>query len=160
MKIRILLSALFCLSCYFSQAQMPGMGGQNGGMMNGMNNVPQGTSNSGRSKKDEPPHGGEVKESGKYYIEIVFDSFAADEKFSVWVLKSNFKPAKIDKATGKINIKYVKTEGKEETRDMVISDDRFICNVEDVSQAFTAFITITIKGKEYRAVYNHKAMVK
>ncbi len=157
MKLYKSLFLIFFLSYFAAEAQMPGMGGQNGGMMNGMNNVPQGTSNSG-SKKDEPPHGGEVKESGKYNIEIVFDSFAADEKFSVWVLKSNYKPAKIDKATGKIIIKYIKTEGKEETHDMVILEDRFISNVADVSEAFTAFITITIKGKEYRAVYNHKAM--
>src|ERR1700751_5860906 len=104
MKTRILFSALFCLSVYVSQAQMPGMGNQSGAM-NSMNNLPQNTSNNGPSKKDEPPHGGEVKESGKYFIEVVFDAFAADEKLSVWVLKSNYKIAKIDKATGKAKIK-------------------------------------------------------
>ena len=136
---------------------MPGMGGQSGAM-NSMNNLPQNTSNNGPSKKDEPPHGGELKESGKYFIEVVFDAFVADEKLSVWVLKSNFKPAKIVGATGTAKIKYVKLDGKEETKELVLSEDKFICNVDDASQAFTAFITITIKGKEYRAVYNHKAM--
>jgi hypothetical protein len=157
MKLRRSLILLLFLSAYLTKAQMPGMGGQNGGMMNGMNNVPQNTSNSG-SKKDEPPHGGELKDVGKYFIEVVFDAFAADEKISVWLLKPNFKPAKIDKAVGKAQIKYLRTEGKEETRDLIISEDKFICNVEDASQAFTVFITITVKGKEYRSIYNHKAM--
>jgi len=159
MKTRILFSALFCLSFCLSKAQMPGMGnGSNSGAMNSMNNLPQGTNNNGPSKKDEPPHGGEVKEAGKYFIEVVFDAFASDEKLSIWLLKSNFKPANIESAKGTAKIKYVKLNGKEEDKELIISEDKFICNVEDASQAFTAFITITIKGKEYHVVYNHKAM--
>jgi hypothetical protein len=146
----------FCLS----RAQMPGMGGGYGsnGALNSMNNLPQGTSNNGSSSKSEPPHGGEVKEAGKYNIEIVFDAFAADEKMTVWVLKSNYKPVKLENATGVAKIKYVRSGDKEETKELVWAEDKFICNIEDASQAFTAFITITIKGKEYRAVYNHKSM--
>jgi hypothetical protein len=156
MKYRIFLSIVFCLAFYLSNAQMPGMGGQSGAM-NSMNNLPQNTSNNGPSKKDEPPHGGEVKESGKYFIEVVFDAFAADEKLSVWVLRQNYKPAKIADAKGTVKIKYLKL-GKEEDKELILADDKFICSVEDASQAFTAFITITIKGKEYRSIYNHKAM--
>lgn len=135
---------------------MPGMGNSNGAL-NSMNNLPQNTSNT-PSKKAEPPHGGEIKESGKYFIEVVFDAFAADEKMTIWVLKSNYKPAKIENAKGTAKIKYVKLNGKEEEKELILVEDKFICNVEDASQAFTAFITITIKGKEYHTVYNHKAM--
>jgi hypothetical protein len=157
MRIRILFSAIFCLAFYLSHAQMPGMGG-NSGAMNSMNNLPQNTSNNGPNKKEEPPHGGEIKESGKYFIEVVFDAFSADEKLTVWVLKQNYKLAKIAEAKGTAKIKYVRLNGKEEDKELVLAEDKFVCNVEDASQAFTAFITITIKGKEYRAVYNHKAM--
>lgn len=158
MKKRILYSTLFCLAFCLAKAQMPGMGGMNGsnGALNSMNNLPQNTSNTG-SKKDEPPHGGEVKEAGKYFIEVVFDPFAADEKLSVWVLKSNYKPAKIENAKAIAKIKYVHAS-KEEDKELTISDDKFVCSIDDASQAFTAFITVTIKGKEYRAVYNHKSM--
>jgi hypothetical protein len=148
----VLLAGFYC-----SRAQMPGMGGSGMGAMNGMNNVPQNTSNDG-PKKTEPPHGGEIKESGKYNLEVVFDPFSTEEKLCVWVLKSNLKAAKLEGATAKVKVKYVKEEGKEEDIDMVLSDDKFACNVSDGSQAFTAFIVVTIKGKEYRAVYNHKSM--
>lgn len=155
MKLRVVLTLFLCFALYAGKAQMPGMGGSNGAF-NSMNNLPQ-TSGNSSSKKDEPPHGGEIKESGKYNIEIVFDPFAADEKMTVWVLKQNYKPAKLAGAKGTVKIKYVKLN-KEEDRELVFSEDKFMCNVEDASQAFTAFITITIKGKEYRAIYNHKSM--
>ena len=158
MKLYKIFTLLFFFSFYLGKAQMPGMGGSGGNSMNGMNNVPQGTNNSGTSKKAEPPHGGDIKEAGKYFIEIVFDAFATDEKLSIWLLKGSYKPANLEKVTGKIKIKYPKNNAKEEEYDLTIVDGKFICNTVDASQAFTAFITITVKDKEYRAVYNHKAM--
>ncbi|MGZ3865446.1 MAG: hypothetical protein ACXVC6_05390 [Bacteroidia bacterium] len=156
MKTRVILTSFLCFALYIGKAQMPGMGGSNGAF-NSMNNLPQTSGSSGSSKKDEPPHGGEIKESGKYNIEVVFDPFAADEKMTVWVLKQNYKPAKVTGAKGTVKIKYVKLN-KEEDRELVFSEDKFMCNVTEASEAFTAFITITIKGKEYRAIYNHKSM--
>ena len=127
MRNRIIFSAFFCLAFYLSNAQMPGMG-SNSGAMNSMNNLPQNTSNNGPSKKDEPPHGGEVKEAGKYFIEVVFDAFSVDEKLTVWVLKQNYKPAKVEEAKGTVKIKYVKSGGKEEDKELVLAEDKFICN--------------------------------
>src|ERR1700756_312147 len=124
MRNRIIFSVCFCLAFYLSNAQMPGMGA-NSGALNSMNNLPQNTSNNGPSKKDEPPHGGEVKESGKYFIEVVFDPFASDEKLSIWVLRQNYKPAKIEDAKGTVKIKYIKL-GKEEDKELIFAEDKFI----------------------------------
>jgi hypothetical protein len=153
MKFHFLFIALTVIALA-GKAQMGG--GYNGTMSPQMQNMPQG--NTGPDKPDEPPHGGEVKEAGKYNIEVVFDPFSTEEKLNVWLLKSNFKPAKTDKATAKVTIKYPKLDGKEETKDLILSDDRFYCNVAEPSATFTAFITITVKGKEYKMVFNQKGM--
>ena len=159
MQLRLLLIPAFFLFLTKAYAQYPGGGGYgNNGMMSPqMQNMPSGN-NSGSSKSDEPPHGGEVKEAGKYNIEVVYDAFSTEEKLNVWLLKGNYKPAKTDKATGKVKIKYPKLDNKEEDRDLILSEDRFYCDVSEPSQSFTAFITITLKGKEYKMVYNQKPM--
>ena len=161
MKFRFLALLISLLSFPLCKAQIPGggMGGNPNGMMSPqMANMPSGN-NSSSSNKDLPPHGGEVKEAGKYYIEVLFDPFSNEEKLSVWLLKGNYKNAKAEKATGKVTIKYPKLEGKDENKDLTFIEDRFICNVTEPSSTFTAFITITLKGKEYKMVYNQKGMI-
>lgn len=157
MKKRFLYLAITVLAGFVCRAQMPGGGyGSNGMMSPQMQNMPSG--NSGSSKKEEPPHGGEIKEAGKYNIEVVYDPFSTSEKLNIWLLKGNFKSANVEKATGKVVIKYPKLNNKEETKDLQLSEDRFFCDIGEPSQSFTAFITITLKGKEYKMVYNQKPM--
>ncbi len=160
MKFRFLTLIISLLSFSLSTAQVPGggMGGNPNGMMSPqMSNMP--SSSGSASKKDEPPHGGDIKEAGKYFIEVVFDPFSNEEKLNVWLLKGNYKAAKTEKATAKVKIKYPKLEGKEEDKDLILIEDRFYCNISEPSSTFTAFITITLKGKEYKMVYNQKGMI-
>lgn len=158
MRLSVLAFILF--TSVLCRAQYSGMGNAaNGGMMSPqMQNMP--TGNSGSTKKDEPPHGGEIKEAGKYNIEVVFDPFSNEEKLNVWLLKGSYKPVNSEKATAKVTIKYPKLEDgkKEEVKDLILAEDRFYCNVSEPSATFTAFIVITLKGKEYKMVYNQKGM--
>lgn len=108
--------------------------------------------------KAEPPHGGEIKDVGKYHFEIVFDVYTANEKLNVWVLKSNFKVVEPKDFTGKAKLQYA--DGKEIEKTLTVSADKLFCNVEDITKAFTAVIVVTIKGKEYHTVYNYKGLGK
>lgn len=108
--------------------------------------------------KAEPPHGGEIKDVGKYHFEVVFDVYTANEKLNVWVLKSNFKVIEPKDFTGKAKLQYA--DGKEIEKILTVSADKLFCNVEDITKAFTALIVVTIKGKEYHAVYNYKGLGK
>lgn len=108
--------------------------------------------------KAEPPHGGEIKDVGKYHFEIVFDAFTANEKLSIWILKSNLKVIDPKEFTGKAKIQYV--EGKEVEKTLTVNGDKLFCNVEDITKAFTALIIVTIKGKEYHTTYNYKGLGK
>lgn len=157
MKTRVAALSFLLFTALISKAQMPGGYGGNGMMSPQMQNMPSGSS--GPSKKDEPPHGGEIKEAGKYNIEVVFDPFSNEEKLNVWLLKGNYKPASTSKATGTVVIKYPKLDPpKEETKELTLFEDRFYCNVSEPSATFTAFITIKVKGKEYKMVFNQKGM--
>jgi hypothetical protein len=99
--------------------------------------------------KAEPPHGGEIMDVGKYHFEIVFDAFTANEKLSVWILKSNFKVIDPKEFTGKVTEKT-----------LTVGMEKLSCNVEDITKAFTALIVVTIKGKEYHTTYNYKGLGK
>jgi hypothetical protein len=108
--------------------------------------------------KAEPPHGGEIKDVGKYHFEIVFDVYTANEKLNVWVLKSNFKAVEPKDFTGKVKIQYA--DGKEIEKTLTVNPEKLFCNVEDITKAFTAVIMLTIKGKEYHTIYNYKGLGK
>lgn len=108
--------------------------------------------------KAEPPHGGEIKDVGKYHFETVFDAFTANEKLSVWILKSNFKVIDPKEFTGKVKIQYA--DGKETEKILTVGTEKLSCNVEDITKAFTALIVVTIKGKEYHTTYSYKGLGK
>ena len=111
------------------------------------------------SHKTEPPHGGIMKDAGKYHFEIVADFAAMNEKLSIYVLKANLKPVLSSQVNGKAKIIYI--DGKEETF-ALISDtsEKLYCNPTDMTKGFNAIITITIKGKEYSTTYTHKGLQK
>jgi len=108
--------------------------------------------------KAEPPHGGEIKDVGKYHFEVVFDVYTANEKLNVWILKSNFKVIEPKDFTGKVKLQYA--DGKEIEKALTVNEEKLFCNVEDVTKAFTAMIMVTIKGKEYHTIYNYKGFGK
>lgn len=111
------------------------------------------------SHKAESPHGGIVKDVGKYHFEVVADFAAMNEKLSIYVLKPNLKPVVSQQLYGKAQIKYV--DGKQETFDLNSDiSEKLYCNPTDMTKAFNAIITVTIKGKEYSTTYAHKGLQK
>jgi len=103
----------------------------------------------------EPPHGGEIKDVGKYHLEILFDITTSNENMSIYILKSSMKQVDIKDATGKITVKY--KSGTEETYEMTNNGiDKLFCNIKDVINPFNAIIIINYKGKEYNCAYSSK----
>ena len=110
------------------------------------------------SHKEEPPHGGEVKDVGKYHLEILFDIAApVGEKMSIYILKSNLKTLNSSEAKGSISIKY--KNGEEENYELNNNNvDKLYCDVKDIVNSFNSIIKIVYKGKEYSCTYYHKGM--
>lgn len=111
----------------------------------------------GHTHRIDPPHGGEIKDVGKYHLEIVFEIATSNENMSIYILKSNMKQVDIKGATGKMNIKY--KNGTEETYDLTNNNIvKLFCNIKDVINPFNAIIKINFKGKEYNTTYAYKGM--
>jgi len=103
----------------------------------------------------DPPHGGEIKDVGKYHLEILFDVTTSSENMSIYILKTNMKQVDIKEATGKMTVKY--KSGIEETYELTNNGiDKLFCNVKDVINPFNAIIIIIYKGKEYHCAYINK----
>lgn len=109
------------------------------------------------SHKAEPPHGGEIKDVGKYHLEIVFEAMASVDKMSIYILRSNLKVIDTKEASGTVKIKY--TNGTEENYDLQNNNiDKLFCDVKDGVNSFNAIIKIIYKGKEYNCGYSYKGM--
>jgi hypothetical protein len=107
--------------------------------------------------KAEPPHGGELKDIGKYHLEIVFDVMASTDKMSIYILKSGLKTLDSKDASGSIKLKY--NNGTEENYELVNNNiDKLYCDVKDAINGFNAIIKITYKGKEYSCAYSYNGM--
>ena len=116
------------------------------------------TSEAEHKHNAEPPHGGELKDIGKYHLEILFDIAAGSgEKMSMYILKSNLKVLNSKEAKGSINIKY--KNGIEENHELINNYiDKLYCDVKDIVNSFNAIIKITYKRKEYSCTYYYKGM--
>ena len=53
-----------------------------------------------------PPHGGQMKEAGKYRIEMVADMFLKEDQLTFYLFKGNLKPVSHEGITGTITIEY------------------------------------------------------
>lgn len=107
--------------------------------------------------KAEPPHGGEIKDIGKYHLEIVFDAMASSDKMSIYILKSNLKVINTKELKGSIKIKY--NNGSEQNYDLQNNNvDKLFCDLKDGVNSFNAIIKITIKEKEYSCTYTYKGI--
>ncbi len=114
---------------------------------------------SAHTHKVEPPHGGIIKDAGKYHIEIVMDPMVATEKLNIYILKSNLKVIPVKEITGKITIHY--NNGTETETQLINNEaDKLFTNVTDVSKPFTALITLTINDKQYNVNYEYKGIGK
>lgn len=111
------------------------------------------------SHKADPPHGGEIKDVGKYHLEIVFDVSSPTEKMNIYVLKSNLKTLAVKGALGSISIKY--KDGTEVNYELINDGgDRLYCDVKDVVNAFNSVIRIRFNGKELNCAYFYKGVNK
>lgn len=116
-----------------------------------------GSTNAEHSHAAEPPHGGEIKDVGKYHLEIVFDAMVTSENMNIYILKSSLKILDSKDATGSINVKY--KNGVEENYELINNNvDKLYCNINDAINGFNAIIKINYKGKEYSTGFYYKGM--
>lgn len=115
-----------------------------------------GHEDSDHSHKIQPPHGGEIKDIGKYHLEIVFDKMYAKDQFKIYLLKANLKP--IDFGDGTATIKLSYKNGIEASFDFKNQGEFMVTSVKDVVTGFDAIISINYKGKTHTVLYQFKGL--
>jgi len=100
----------------------------------------------------QPPHGGVIKEAGKYKIEMVAELFLKKDQLRFYLFKGNFKTILNDGITGSVIFKD--SNGKETTQSLQAKGDDFF--VAQLNEAGSSQVTVkfTIKGKTISRVFS------
>lgn len=133
--------------------------GHNHGNESGLSQQMAGASHTHSHKKNNPPHGGELIEAGKYDLEVILNVMEDEEKFNVYILNSKAKVLDIKDASGSITLRY--KDGSEIITEFKRSDKgKLYCNVEDIINEFVVVINITYKGKDYSTVCEYAGLTE
>lgn len=108
--------------------------------------------------KYSPQHGGEIKDAGKYKLEIVTNPMQKEEKLVVYVLKKNYKEIELKEATANITLKY--KDGKADTVAMQRITDHFATGNIDLTQPVNIFFEIQIGTKKITTTYYYEGLNK
>jgi|TARA_R110000782_G_scaffold270482_1_gene371730 hypothetical protein len=105
---------------------------------------------------EQSPNGGEVKNAGKYKIEMVANLFLKKDQLSFYLLKNNLKPIPNEGSTGTITIEY--KDGSTTTDSLLAKgDDHFVAQLEKL-ESFTCTVKVQVKGKIVSAVFSYSGL--
>lgn len=109
----------------------------------------------GSSQSHQPPHGGQIKEAGKYHIEMLVNMLLKQDKITLYVLKSNLKPVANEGITGTITIKY--KDGTTVTDTLFPREDDYFVAPLKKTEPLTCIVKFQIKGKTVSAFFSFSA---
>jgi hypothetical protein len=107
---------------------------------------------SSHSHANHPPHGGQIKEVGKYQIEMVTDLYLKKDQLSFYLFTSNLVPISIDGISGTVTIEY---KNGSTTTDTLLAngDDYFVAQLGN-KEPFTCTIKLQEEEKVVIAVFS------
>ncbi len=111
------------------------------------------SSHSQSAESVNPPHGGMIKSSGKYHIEMVVNLLQKDDKVSVYLLDKKGKILPNKDVTGTIMF-MSKDNAEVEVQLVAKGDDHFVTQLKD-TKPFTAMVSLKVKGKTVNASFEH-----
>ena len=111
----------------------------------------------GHAQMDAPPHGGVLKDAGKYRIEMVVDLLLIQDRLTFYLYKGSMKPlSEKDEISGSItfiNDEAASSKTVLESR----GGNRFVAQLKDTGP-FRLTVEFVIKGKTVSAVFEHKGL--
>lgn len=111
----------------------------------------------GHAQMDVPPHGGVLKDAGKYRVEMVVDLLLIQDRLSFYIYKGNMKPvSKKDNVSGSIT--FI-NDGEPSTKTALVSRgvNQFVAQLKDTGP-FRATVEFEVKGKTISAMFEHKGL--
>jgi len=130
-----------------SQINQPG---QNS-VLNSTMNTPNGGYSESITPLDAPPHKGVVKESGKYYIEVVVNWMLSSNNTVFYLLKSDGKPVSREKITCTAAIQ--RSDAEDESQIVKHYGLNAFSTHLKSGEEYHLKITFKKKKKEYTAVF-------
>lgn len=102
------------------------------------------------------PHGGQLKQFGKYKVEMVADLFLAKDKLSFYLFQKNLKPINDPSITGEVEIHY--NDGTESKSDLVLKQgNRFVSQL-DKTIGFHCIVEMVINEKKIKFDFSQKGL--
>lgn len=106
--------------------------------------------------KQQAPHGGEIKEIGKYKLEVVSNMMLKKDQLRFYLFKGNFKPLLNQEITGELIIN--KPDGTSINQSLQAKgDDFFVAQVDGVG-VLSCTIKFLIKGKRVSKTFIQKGL--
>ena len=116
----------------------------------------QGSNEQAHEHATPHPHGGEVKDAGKYHIEMVADMLLKEAQVSFYLLKGAMKSVSNEGITGTVQYKYKDESTVTETLKPK-GDDGFSAELKR-KEPFYCIVAFLIKGKTVSTVFNYEGM--
>lgn len=104
----------------------------------------------------QTPHGGVVKNAGKYKIEMVAEMMLKKDQLSFYLLKNNLKSIPAEEITGSVTIQQ--KDGTSTTEDLVLKgNERFVAQLKNTN-SFQANVKFIVKGKTVSAIFTQNGI--
>ena len=110
----------------------------------------------GHAQMDMPPHGGVLKDAGKYRVEMTVDLVMMQDRLAFYIFKGNMKPLSGKDVTGSIT--FLNPDGTSTTTPLVSrGGNHFVAQLEN-TEPFSCTVEFVVKGKPVSAVFSHKGL--
>lgn len=110
----------------------------------------------GHTQMDMPPHGGVLKDAGKYRAEMTVDLLLIQDRLAFYLFKGNMKPLSSKEVTGTIT--FHNADGTTSTSALVAKGgNRFVAQLEN-TDPFRCTVDFIVKGKPISTVFSHKGL--
>ncbi|HCS19619.1 MAG TPA: hypothetical protein DIW47_03480 [Bacteroidetes bacterium] len=127
-----------------------------GTLMAQHNHGGQGNGENAQNHTHHPPHGGQMKEAGKYHIEMVVDLFLKKDRLTFYLFKGKLKPVVNEEITGIITIEY--KDGSTVTDTLRAGGDNYFVAQLEKPEPFTCIVNFQVKGKLVSGVFTHPGL--
>ena len=106
--------------------------------------------------KESAPNGGEIKENGKYKVELVTNLFLKKNQLEIYLYKRNYKSIANTDVKGTITI--IDNQGNKMTQNLEPNGTNSFVAQHTSLDPFEAIIEFIVNGKQLTVTYIHKGL--
>jgi hypothetical protein len=116
-----------------------------------------GSGESHATHEHQPPHGGEMKEVGKYHVEMVAELLLKKDQLTFYLFKTNLKPITNEGISGTISIRSKDSIWPIEPL-VAKGNGAFSAQFKSI-ESFNCEVIFTIKGKSISTNFTHEGLM-